>query len=59
MFNNKRSRHHASPQEIARTVGMLKETSNQFQTMKFDQLAQQRATHGFNHFIFDLKDPSQ
>ncbi len=46
-----------SPEAIARTVGMLKETSNQFQTMKFDQLAQQRATHGFNHFIFDLKDP--
>ncbi|MDF1684239.1 MAG: hypothetical protein P1U36_06235 [Legionellaceae bacterium] len=56
--DSKRSRHGASPEEIEKTVGILNEISEQFKTMKFDQLAQQRAAHGFNHFVFDLKDPS-
>ncbi|MDF1827587.1 MAG: hypothetical protein P1U39_04860 [Legionellaceae bacterium] len=57
-FTDMRNEGTQSPEEIARTVNLLKNTSEQFKTMKFDQLLQQRAAHGFNHFIFDLKDPS-
>ncbi len=37
-------------------VSKLKNIAKQFQDIKLSQLMQLRAIHGFNHFIFDLKD---
>lgn len=44
--------------KINQMVATLTQVSAQFKTIKFDQLQQQRETNGFNHFIFDLKDPA-